>query len=597
MLKNSPPGADQRPKSVFLGGALGVRTIIVGLLAIGTLIAASVSALVLGFEIGYRELPGFDLLRRLDRRVEIMVSSNHPDKLTDSVYETTLLRVVADVGLVEVSANGQSTGQATGLGAEGGGLTSFGPDVLLLPYDGQIRAARSADDIRTTGLQAPDNNRAAYQSLAHDPAYEQYTVIQNSLRYNDILHYQSDDARGLIVSYTEVHTEAEDVCYTNTLAQLEIPQSVSTIAEVTASPDDWNILYRTKPCLPFKERFAALEGIMAGGRLAFQAPSTILMTSGDYHIDGMRSNGAGIAQDPDVEYGKVLAVDVLTGAARTLSSGHRNPQGISVDANGEIYIAEHGAKGGDELNHIEDGANYGWPIESYGITYGSDQLPEAETFGRHLTFKAPVYAWLPAIAPSGLTTIKGFHHAWEGDLLASTLLDQSLHRIRVRDGRVVYNEPIRIGTRIRAVHQHTTGEIVLWSDEGELIFLTAEDIDSDEEQLQNFMTATGLTPAEQNELATAIANCTQCHAMDTAASRGAPSLARAYGANIASTDFDNYSDALDRVGGQWTHANLTAFLSDPQSFAPGTTMPPLPDANPELVENIISYLKHVDAQY
>ncbi len=138
MLKNSPPGADQRPKSVFSGGALGVRTIIVGLLAIGTLIAASVTALVLGFEIGYRELPGFDLLRRLDRRVEIMVSSNHPDKLTDSVYETTLLRVVADVGLVEVSANGQSTGQATGLGAEGGGLTSFGPDVLLLPYDGQI---------------------------------------------------------------------------------------------------------------------------------------------------------------------------------------------------------------------------------------------------------------------------------------------------------------------------------------------------------------------------------------------------------------------------------------------------------------------------
>lgn len=560
-----------------------------GLIAIALLVAASIGSLVAGFEIAYRDLPGNGLLKKIDRKVRY-VATGGPERIDNGEINTALLRLVADVGIVDVE--GENLG--SWFSQRGGGLTSFGSEVLLLPYDGQIRAARSGRDIWETGLRVPDNNREAYRSLINDPAFDNYLIAAEQLRYNDILHYQSDVGRGLIASYTEFHPE--ELCFTNTLAKLDVPATAQSVSDIQADAQDWKILYRSRPCLPLKDRDFAIEGHIAGGRLAFVAPSTVLMTMGDFHFDGMRPSGNSIAQDPDADYGKLLAIDVITGSARTISTGHRNAQGITIDANGDVFMVEHGPQGGDELNRVREGENYGWPLESYGIAYSNNQLPEAASFGRHGSFAAPELAWVPSVGISGLTTIDGFHEAWDGDLLASSLTGQSLFRIRFEHGKFAYSEPIAMKTRIRYVHQHSTGEIVLWTDNGELIFLTAEDFRSEEEPLRTYVAASHLDPRAEEQLVSAITHCAECHSFVAGDDRKAPSLARVHGAAIAGTGYAMYSEALTGLGGRWTSRTLGRYLSDPQAFAPGTNMPPLPSHDEELIHNIVGYLEFVEAR-
>jgi glucose/arabinose dehydrogenase len=89
---------------------------------------------------------------------------------------------------------------------------------------------------------------------------------------------------------------------------------------------------------------------MASGRIVFQAPDTLYLTSGDFHWDGMRADGELIAQNPEAEYGKVLKIDLATGDSAIVSMGHRNMQGMTFTEDGQLFVAEHGPNGGDELN-------------------------------------------------------------------------------------------------------------------------------------------------------------------------------------------------------------------------------------------------------
>ena len=85
---------------------------------------------------------------------------------------------------------------------------------------------------------------------------------------------------------------------------------------------------------------------------------------------------------------------------------------------------------GDELNLIQDGLNYGWPLESYGTTYRGTRIPDSLSYGRHTQFQPPIFSWVPSVAVSGMTLVKGFDESWDGDILVSSLSDQALHRVR-----------------------------------------------------------------------------------------------------------------------------------------------------------------------
>ncbi|MCV2882027.1 PQQ-dependent sugar dehydrogenase [Actibacterium sp. XHP0104] len=177
-----------------------------------------------------------------------------------------------------------------------------------------------------------------------------------------------------------------------------------------------------------------------------------------------------LAQDKGVDYGKVLRLspegalpaDNPFGNA-VWSLGHRNVQGAAFDAAGQLWAIEHGPKGGDELNKITRGANYGWPVISYGENYSGTPV------GRGLTqapgMEQPVYYWDPVIAPSGMVFYDGaMFPEWRGDLLIASLRPGGLVRLRLRDGRVVGEQRMLTGTRVRDVEVAPDGSILVLVD-------------------------------------------------------------------------------------------------------------------------------------
>jgi aldose sugar dehydrogenase len=211
-----------------------------------------------------------------------------------------------------------------------------------------------------------------------------------------------------------------------------------------------------------------------GSRLAWLPDGTLLMSIGDRGVEPAR------AQDLADHAGKLLRLmddgnaprdNPFVGSEGThpeiYSYGHRNIQGIAVDPDsGDIWVTEHGPRGGDELNLVRPGENYGWPVVSLGRDYGTE---EQWGEGRAREDLAdPVYELLPTLAPSGLALIgDGPFPRWQGNLLAGGLRAQTVRRLVVEDREVVHAEDfqaLRVG-RIRDVREGPDGNIYVLTDE------------------------------------------------------------------------------------------------------------------------------------
>ena len=160
------------------------------------------------------------------------------------------------------------------------------------------------------------------------------------------------------------------------------------------------------------------------------------------------------------------------------SIGHRNPQGMAREAaTGRIYAVEHGPKGGDELNLIEPGVNYGWPVITYGKSYMGFKIGE----GTHKEGMAqPVHYWVPSISPSGLTIYDADRFpAWQGSFFAGALSGELLVRLEVADGKAVVEERMLedLEERIRDVRQGPDGLIYLLTDHPDGMLLRLEPAD------------------------------------------------------------------------------------------------------------------------
>jgi glucose/arabinose dehydrogenase len=223
-------------------------------------------------------------------------------------------------------------------------------------------------------------------------------------------------------------------------------------------------VFRSKPCVPP----AAIQH--AAGRLVRISKRRAYVTLGDLgqsRISDRRARG---------QLGSVLRIAKGRRAVR-ISQGHRNGQGLTLDSRGRLWGTEHGPRGGDELNLIRRGRDYGWPFVTLGQPYGpTDYVIPART-GTHAGYTRPRTAWVPSVATSEIVQVPRSWRGWRtsagGDLLIGTLKDKSFWRIRVTaKGRVTDRERLPVGHRIRDLDVRRDGTLVASTDDGTLLVLT-----------------------------------------------------------------------------------------------------------------------------
>lgn len=321
---------------------------------------------------------------------------------------------------------------------------SFPWSLVFLP-DGDILVTERSGDLRVIqgGTLLPD-------PVTGVP--ETYAVGQGGLM--DIrLHPEFAQNRLVYLSYA--HRDGDGLANELRVARAQYTDGALTNLEVVFSS------------APMKE-----TPVHFGARLAFMPDGKLLITTGDDFIHRER------AQLLDNNFGKTIRINddgtipddnpfVGTQGARPeiWTYGHRNPQGLVVDpASGRVYLHEHGPMGGDELNIIEPGKNYGWPVATYGLDYSGARIsPYQERPGMEM----PVEYWVPSIAPGGMTLYTGeAFPAWQGDIFVAALANMTVRRLDMNNGSVSDQETLfaELEERFREVRTGPDGYLYLLTD-------------------------------------------------------------------------------------------------------------------------------------
>ncbi len=228
---------------------------------------------------------------------------------------------------------------------------------------------------------------------------------------------------------------------------------------------DLSVIFRQAPAWKSTYHF--------GSRLVFARDGSLFVTTGE------RNHAREEAQNPANHLGKVIHImpdgtpapdnpKIEGWDPKVWSIGHRNIQGAALDpVTGALWTAEHGARGGDELNHPEAGKNYGWPVITYGRDYSGAKIGEGTA---KAGLEQPVYYWDPSIAVSGLTFYTGdLFPDWKGNIFVGGLNGAQLQRLVLLDGKVVAHEKMLadLGERIRDVRQGPDGALWVLTDSGD----------------------------------------------------------------------------------------------------------------------------------
>lgn len=310
-----------------------------------------------------------------------------------------------------------------------------GGDFLVSEKSGRLRRVSSDGDVGEPLAGVPDTyfeSQGGFFDVVLDPAFE-----TNRTLYLSLAHGSPEANSTRVVRATLGDDELEDV------------EPIFTVSPTKDTP------------------------VHYGGKLAFLSDGTLLLTTGD----GFQYREA--AMDPFSQLGKTIRINTdgsipadnpfadgeqADPAVYTL--GHRNPQGLVVDAATDtIWLHEHGAKGGDELNRLEAGANYGWPATTHGVNYSGAYV---SPFTTAPGIEAPVTHWTPSIAPSGLALYEGAAFPeWQGDLFVGALVDQDVKHLDMVEGEVASQRSIlqEIGARIRDVRAGPDGFLYVLTDE------------------------------------------------------------------------------------------------------------------------------------
>ncbi len=248
----------------------------------------------------------------------------------------------------------------------------------------------------------------------------------------------------------------------------------TSIAKGTLSADETKIenvkiIYKTFPSHD--------SGLHYGNRLVFDKDGYLYASFGERSSDEMRK----YAQDLKSPLGKIIRITTDGKAApnnpfasnkdalpEIYSLGHRSPQSLAFNEKGELWEVEHGPRGGDELNLIQPGKNYGWPTITYGIEYAGGKISDGAT--KHEGLEQPNYYWDPVIAPSGAEFYTGNIAEWKGSLFIGGMIKLALVRLVIEGDKVVGEEHILLDQkdRIRDMVTGTDGNLYAVGDKGKL---------------------------------------------------------------------------------------------------------------------------------
>ena len=228
---------------------------------------------------------------------------------------------------------------------------------------------------------------------------------------------------------------------------------------------DVKVIFRQAPKFASRHHF--------GSRLVFARDGTLFVTLGE------RNSQRDLAQDLSTHIGKIVRITRDGGVPddnpfagredvrpEIWSYGHRNLQGAALHpVTGKLWTHEHGPQGGDEINLPEPGRNYGWPVITYGVAYGTGAAIGEGTAKKGM--EQPLHYWVPSIGPSGMAFHSGrTYAAWKGQLFVGAMPAKQLVRLVIgADGRVNHEERIAIGQRVRDVREGPDGALYLVTDE------------------------------------------------------------------------------------------------------------------------------------
>jgi glucose/arabinose dehydrogenase len=276
-------------------------------------------------------------------------------------------------------------------------------------------------------------------------------VNDSRFAINDIaVLSQSQSAANLLISYPRLGLQRD--CVEVVVENVNYDRINQKIKRVKT----WLV---TKPCVPT----ASVQH--TSGRFAVIDSKSAYVTIGDLgytQISNRKKRG---------DLGSIFKISSTS--VSKFSQGHRNAQGILLYNGKDLLAAEHGPRGGDELNLIKAGSDYGWPFVTYGQPYGPGDYVRPSKTGTHAGFVEPLKYWVPSIAPTELVQLpKSGWGNWSNQLVLGTLREQVLVFMAVDEKFTVTNTVnVDIGERIRDLEVLSTGELVATTDSGKLLVI------------------------------------------------------------------------------------------------------------------------------
>ena len=340
-------------------------------------------------------------------------------QITESIIQKTL------------TLDGTPRGPALGVLADGslllGGGNSGGSIFLMNP---------TSNKIKELGRLIPSNQRKKDSRFA-------ITDIA-------VLHENSARAQ-LLISYPRLGTGKS--CVEVVVEAVTLDRRLEKISKRRT----W---FNSKPCVPI----SAVHH--ASGRIAPIGKSSAYVTIGDlgYNLINNRSKRG--------DLGSIFRISATS--VVKISQGHRNAQGIVLYKKQYLLASEHGPRGGDELNLIKPGQDYGWPFVTYGQPYGESDYVRPLKVETHVGYREPIMYWVPSIAPTGLVELPSSSKwgEWAGQLAMGTLAEKSLVLIALDKNLVVIkSEIIFIGERMRDLGLDSLGRLVVTTDSGKLLLI------------------------------------------------------------------------------------------------------------------------------